>query len=600
MKNISFTSVDEIHAYIVPSGDMHQSEYIAPCHQRRQFISGFTGSAGTAIVTEKKALLWTDGRYHSQASQEMDANWILMKEGFSKTPTREDWLSKELLAGSKVGVDPYLLSLDEWRRISKKLEVFGCSLVRIDRNLVDAVWTEFGKPDPPASRLMALDLRFSGKTWLAKIDEVRAALNEKGAHAVVVAALDEIAWLFNLRGSDIDYNPVFFAYAIISVNDVQLFLDRSRLTKDIKEHLGVQDETNSLLQILPYECIEENLKKLAKDGNKIWISSRNSAALASLVPVENLLSDISPVCALKAVKNSTEIEGMKQAHIRDAAALCQYFTWLEKEIHKGYLNEFTAATKLEKLRQEQDNFVSLSFETISGSGPNSAIIHYRSSSANARTLSPDEMYLCDSGAQYFDGTTDVTRTLHFGTPSQHEKECFTRVLKGNIQLASATFPQGTRGHVLDVLARKPLWDCGLNYLHGTGHGVGAFLNVHEGPHGISPKVSEDEPLKPAMFVTDEPGYYEDGNFGIRIENVLLVKEVALKYNFKATGYLGFEHITLVPIQAKLLVPEMLTSDEISWLNDYHSLCKEKVGKVLQHQNRMDALQWLLRECQPLG
>ncbi|XP_065071332.1 xaa-Pro aminopeptidase 1-like isoform X2 [Rhopilema esculentum] len=567
---------------------------------RREFISGFTGSTGTAIVTENKALMWTDGRYYLQAEKELDANWTLMKDGLPETPTQEDWLSKELPVGAKVGVDPYLISLDAWRRISKKLQGSGRTLVRVDRNLVDLVWADHGRPATPCSNLITLGQEFSGKSWKAKVSEIRGRLKEKDAYGVIVAALDEVAWLFNLRGSDIDFNPVFFSYAIVTTDDVSLFIDDARLNNGIKEHLCIDKKEESVLKIFPYENIDKEVKELAGKGKRIWISSKNSAALASLVPEENLITETSPVCVAKAVKNEVEIEGMRQAHIRDAAALCRYFAWLENEIHKGYLTEVTAADKLEQFRKEQEHFVGLSFPTISGSGPNGAVIHYRPEAATARTLSPDEMYLCDSGAQYFDGTTDVTRTVHFGTPSQYEKECFTRVLKGNIQMASAKFPKGTRGHVLDILARKPLWDCGLNYLHGTGHGVGAFLNVHEGPQGISPRVSEDEPLKPGMFVTDEPGYYEDGKFGIRIENVMLVKEVKLEHNFKSVGFYGFEHITLVPIQTKMLVPELLTSDEINWINEYHSLCVEKVGAKLREQNHGNAVKWLLKECQTLG
>eukprot|EP00794_Sanderia_malayensis_P005492 gene5492-6177_t len=572
MKNPTYVK-EVICAYIIPSADAHQSEYLAPCHKRREFISGFTGSAGTAIVTDNKALLWTDGRYHEQAAKELDSNyWTLMKDGLPGVPTKEDWLSKELPIGSKIGVDPTLISLDEWRKISKKLANSGRSLIRADRNLVDVVWADYGKPEPPNSNIISLDFAFAGKKWKDKIEEVREKLKEKEVDAVVVVALDEIAWLFNLRGSDIDFNPVFFAYAIVSLDDIRLHIDLSRITNVLKDHLGGNDST---VQLLEYDRIQEGIRNLVDSGKKIWISSRNSAALSSLIPEDKIISDVSPVCLLKAIKNATEIEGMKQAHIRDSVALCEYFYWLEKEIHKGYLNEFNAAEKLEELRKEQENFVSLSFPTISSSGPNGAVIHYRPESSTARMLTSDELYLCDSGAQFFDGTTDVTRTLHFGTPSQYEKECFTLVLKGHIQLASTLFPRETRGHVLDIIARRPLWSNGLNYLHGTGHGIGAFLNVHEGPHGISPRVSEDEPLKSGMFVTDEPGYYEDGNFGIRIENVLLVKDVSLKYNFKKTGFLGFEAVTLVPIQSKMLVPDMLTDEEITWLNNYHSTCKEK-------------------------
>jgi len=339
---------------------------------------------------------------------------------------------------------------------------------------------------------------------------------------------------------------------------------------------------------------------LGQMNKKIWISSKASCALASLVPEEYLVTDESPVASAKAIKNDVEIEGMKQAHIRDAAALCEYLCWLETEIHKGYVTEWIAGEKLDKLRSEQDSFVSLSFETISSGGPNAAIIHYRAREDTARLLNPDEIYLVDSGGQYLDGTTDVTRTVHFGSPTPEEKDAFTRVLKGHIALATSVFPNGTGGHELDILARTSLWESGLDYLHGTGHGVGAFLNVHEGPIKISHRRSNDPPIEAGNILSDEPGYYEDGKFGIRIESLILAKPVELKHNFRGKGFLQFEPITLVPIQTKMLVPELLTSKEISWLNDYHATCVERVGDYLSKKGKTHVLHWLVSECRPIG
>lgn len=488
--------------------------------------------------------------------------------------------------------------------MSQELSAAGLSLVFTEKNLVDHVWRDHCRPDPPNEGVMVLDMSFTGKSWQDKVKEVREKLVKKKADVLVVTALDEIAWLFNLRGSDVDYNPVFFAYAMIRQDEVSLFIDVSKIDKAVSRHLSLgssDDIIDTKVTVCPYEGIWDAVHEAAKNGSRIWISSSSSAALARLVPKTHLISDPSPIAHSKAVKNAVEIEGMKQAHIRDAIALCEYFSWLEQEVPKDELTEVTGATKLEELRREQENFVSLSFETISAVGSNGAIIHYRPAEETDRVISNQELYLCDSGAQFRDGTTDVTRTWHFGAPTKWERECFTRVLKGHIALARAVFPNKTTGHRLDSLARMALWEVGLDYLHGTGHGIGSFLNVHEGPQGISLRSRENEaPLEAGMMVTDEPGYYEDGAFGIRIENVLLVKPVELENNFKSRGYLGFEPVTLFPIQTKLLLPSMLTSDEVEWINWYHGLCAEKVGAALREQGRTSALNWLLKETVPLG
>ncbi|KAL9982844.1 hypothetical protein ACROYT_G004953 [Oculina patagonica] len=596
---------EAIQAYIIPSGDAHQNEYLASCDLRREFISGFSGSAGTAIVTETKAALWTDGRYHLQAENQLDpSNWTLMKDGLPDTPSQEDWLIQELPTGSKVGIDPWVITHGNWHKMSQALSSAGLSLVFTEKNLVDLVWEDHSRPDPPTEGLMVMDISFTGKDWHEKIKEVRGTLTKKKADALVVTALDEVAWLFNLRGSDVVFNPVFFAYAMVTQDEVNLFIDVAKLDKAVSNHLGLDsanDNSETKVTVRPYEGIWDAVNEAANNGSRIWISSSSSAALVRLVPKTHLISAPSPLARSKAIKNTVEIEGMKQAHIRDAVALCEYFSWLEQEVPKDELTEITGASKLEELRREQENFISLSFETISAVGPNGAVIHYRPAEETDRVISNEELYLCDSGAQFKDGTTDVTRTWHFGAPSKWERECFTRVLKGHIALARAVFPNKTTGHRLDTLARMALWDVGLDYLHGTGHGIGSFLNVHEGPHRIGSRSTENEaPLEAGMMVTDEPGYYEDGSFGIRIENVLLVKPVELENNFKDRGYLGFEPITLFPIQTKLLLPSMLTSEEVDWLNWYHGLCAEKVGSALREQGRTSALNWLLKETVPLG
>ncbi|XP_028403265.1 xaa-Pro aminopeptidase 1-like isoform X1 [Dendronephthya gigantea] len=605
MKNKAYVP-DLLQAYIIPSEDAHQSEYIASSDCRRQFISGFTGSAGTAIVTQSKAALWTDGRYFLQAEQQLDSNWTLMKAGQTDTPSQADWLAQELPSGSLVGADPWLMSFDSWEKIRKTLKLSGVSLVKSRENLVDVVWREFGKPEPPMNEVFIHDMKYAGQKWQDKVSVVRSKLKEKKASAVVFTALDDVAWLFNLRGSDIVYNPVFMAYAIVTDKSVCLFIDELKLSKNIYEHLSVADEVDEChsnenkVTLRPYEDISNAVDELVSScPGKIWISGSSSAALNTLIPKTRRLSEMSPVTKLKAVKNDVEIEGMRNAHIRDATALCEYFCWLEKEVPTGTLTEISAANKLEELRSKLDDFVSLSFSTISASGPHGAIIHYRPAESTDRRLTCEEIYLCDSGAQYRDGTTDVTRTFHFGTPNDFQKKCFTRVVKGHIALAKAVFPNKTKGSKLDSYARYSLWEGGLDYRHGTGHGVGAFLNVHEGPQGIGARTN-DEPLESGMFVSDEPGFYQEGSFGFRIESILLLKPVTLENNFSDIGYIGFEPVTLFPIQTKMLVPAMLSPEEINWLNDYHEMCREKVGEMLREHGKMVAYRWLMKETEPLG
>ncbi|XP_067252480.1 xaa-Pro aminopeptidase 1 isoform X2 [Chanodichthys erythropterus] len=595
---------EPIQAYIIPSGDAHQSEYIAPCDCRREFICGFNGSAGTAIVTEQHAALWTDGRYFLQASQQMDSNWTLMKMGLKETPSQEDWLISILPENSKVGVDPWIIAADQWKNMSKALSSAGHSLVAVQDNLIDAIWED--RPPRPSTKLMALGLKYTGLTWQDKITALRGKMAERKISWFVVTALDEIAWLFNLRGSDIEYNPVFFAYAIIGLSNIKLFVDSKRLLDPaVRQHLELDSPSQPDLsvQCFPYESVFTELQAVCAalaPKDKMWICDKASCALTQVIPKAHRSAiPYTPLCLAKAVKNPTEIQGMKMAHIKDAVALCELFAWLEKEIPKGTVTEISAADKAEELRSQQKDFVGLSFPSISSVGPNGAIIHYRPLPETNRTLSLNEIYLIDSGAQYKDGTTDVTRTVHFGTPSDYEKECFTYVLKGHIAVSAAIFPNGTKGHLLDSFARAALWDSGLDYLHGTGHGVGCFLNVHEGPCGISYKTFADEPLEAGMIVSDEPGYYEDGSFGIRLENVVLVVPAKTKYNYRNRGSLTFEPLTLVPIQLKMINTDLLTQKERDWVNDYHRKCRETIGAELERQGRKEALDWLVRETQPI-
>lgn len=586
----------------MPSEDAHSSEYIAPCDARREFICGFSGSAGTAVISNDKAALATDGRYFNQASHQLDNNWTLLKQGLQDVPTWQEWTVEQAEEGKTVGVDPTTITAPEGRKLAEKIKKKGGKeLVAIAENLVDKVWGK-QKPARPNEPVRVLELEHAGKKWQDKVEELRKELDKKKAAGFVVSMLDEIAWLFNLRGNDIPYNPVFFSYAIVTPTTVTLYIDESKLPSNAKQHLeGVT--------IRPYDSIFSDITAMVSQEpeangsstkRKYLISTKASWAVSrSLGGEENVDEVRSPVGDAKAIKNETELEGMRQCHIRDGAALTEYFAWLEDQLinKKITLDEVQAADKLEQIRSGHDKFVGLSFPTISSTGPNAAVIHYQPEAGNCSTIDPTKVYLCDSGAQFLDGTTDTTRTLHFGEPTEQEREAYTLVLKGNIGLELAVFPKGTSGFALDTLARQYLWQHGLEYRHGTGHGVGSFLNVHEGPIGIGTRIQYSEvPLSIGNVISDEPGYYEDGNFGIRIENVIMVKEVKTKYNFGDKPYFGFEHVTLVPMCRKLIDVSLLSEKEKQWLNSYHKEVLEKTGSFFKDDEV--SRKWLERECAP--
>ncbi|XP_013109085.1 xaa-Pro aminopeptidase ApepP isoform X1 [Stomoxys calcitrans] len=587
-------------AYIVPSDDEHQSEYISKHDERRAYVTGFDGSAGTALITEDKALLWTDGRYYQQALQQLDSNWELMKDGLPTTPSLAKWLATNLPKGSKVGVDPKLFSYRLWKPIEKELVGADCSLVPVEDNLVDIVWGE-EQPKQTSNQMITLDNTFAGSTVSDKWANVKQQMTEKKVQALVVSALDEIAWFLNLRGSDIDYNPVFFSYLIITHKELMFFLDASKLPKDFNQH---QTSNGVLISLHKYTSVGEELSRLAEnsDEGKIWISPASSYYLNALIPKKKRHQEITPIAVAKAIKNNIEIEGFVNCHIRDGVALCQYFAWLEQMVaNKQHVDEISGADKLEEFRSKKEHFMGLSFPTISSSGPNASVIHYHPAEATNRPINDKEIYLCDSGAQYKDGTTDVTRTLHFGEPTDFQMETYTRVLKGQLGLGATIFPNKVKGQVLDTLARKALWDVGLDYGHGTGHGVGHFLNVHEGPMGVGTRLMPDDPgLQENMFISNEPGFYHDGEFGIRIEDIVqIVPATNAKHDFNGRGALTFRTVTLCPKQTKLIKKELLLAEEIKLLNDYHRLVWETLAPLLRAEGDTRTLLWLERETQAI-
>eukprot|EP01104_Vermistella_antarctica_P004148 TRINITY_DN14654_c0_g1_i1.p1 TRINITY_DN14654_c0_g1~~TRINITY_DN14654_c0_g1_i1.p1 ORF type:complete len:659 (-),score=124.35 TRINITY_DN14654_c0_g1_i1:1384-3327(-) len=623
-----------VHAYVVPSGDAHQSEYISDHDSRRAFISGFTGSAGTVVVTKSHALLWTDGRYFLQAAQELDleddeakgtveedkkkegtgnVKWTLMKAGLPNTPTIEAWLAKSLGDGERVGFDPKLITVAQLRRYEAALP--PNTLKSVNNNLIDEVWGEH-QPPTPCNPVVLQDVKYSGRSVTKKLEWLREQLTTHKTRGITVTMLDEIAWLFNIRGSDIEFNPVCIAYAYVTASKAYFFVNSAKLEESVLQAL-VKDG----ITIKPYDDVFVVLSEEAKSNSeeKIWLDTDKCSEAIRLAAVEDG-SDVAagakrrdwkglvreapnPIILEKAIKNEVELEGMRRCHLRDAAALVSFLAWLEQELVENAnkaLDECSVADRLQEFREELTDFVSLSFDTISGSGPNGAIIHYHPMPDTCAKLSTELMYLCDSGGQYRDGTTDVTRTVHFGKPTAHEIRCFTRVLQGHIALDAAVFPEGTNGYQLDLLARQYLWKDGLDYQHGTGHGVGAFLNVHEGPHGISFRpTSRDVALEPGMVVTNEPGYYESGAFGIRIENEMIVKEIETPHHFpKDKRYFGFEPITLVPLQRELFDYSLLSPSDVKWINDYHQRCWVEVTPLLEHNPL--AQEWMRKNTEPVG
>ncbi|KAJ0184231.1 hypothetical protein K1T71_000654 [Dendrolimus kikuchii] len=585
-------------AYIVPTADAHNSEYISPVDARRKWLSAFTGSAGTAIVTSSHALVWTDGRYYTQFEREVDVNtWTLMKQCLPDTPSMKKWLSSNLTEGDVVGVDPYTMTREEWTRIETALKKTKMQLVAVEKNLVDEVRKQLNDPPPkrPHNPIIPLPVKYTGKTSGDKIKELREQMVQKKAAALVVTALDEVAYVLNLRGSDIEYNPVFFSYLIITPSKVMVFWGDGELPKDVTDHLNEEGVMN--YEGLPYADIVKRLKQLAKeisesgDGvNSIWLSSDASEAVHRAASGKNelnkplnLISGVSPVALAKLIKNDVELQGFRQCHIRDGIAVVRFFKWLHDQIDNGVrVTEIQASDKLLEFRKEESDFMGPSFDTIAGAGANGAIIHYNPSREGTQSeIERDCMFLLDSGGQYKDGTTDITRTRHMGrNPTDEQKGAFTRVLKGQIMVGSALFPKGVKGNSLDSFARKYLWDVGLDYAHGTGHGVGHFLNVHEGPSGVSWRPYPHDPgLKPGQILSNEPGYYKVGKFGIRHEDLVEIVSVAkdskhpkaknLLGDYGGRGVLGFNTLTLVPNQRECIDIQMLDDFELSYINAYH-------------------------------
>mmetsp|Transcript_11348 Transcript_11348/g.11432 ORF Transcript_11348/g.11432 Transcript_11348/m.11432 type:complete len:595 (+) Transcript_11348:6-1790(+) len=579
---------ENIQAYFLPNNDFHNSEYLGHHDKRMIFISGFKGSNGQIVITQEQALLWTDGRYWLAAPKELYQGWTMMKQGHGNT-TYYEWITQNLPSGSAIGFDPALINADAASNRKKYFEEKGYSFKPILRNLINEVWDT--RPIMSQEKVFIHEVKYSGATVDEKVKSLYNVLKTTQSQYYFTSVLDEIAWILNLRGKDIDYNPLFFSYLLIkaaSDTDYQLslFINLDKI-EGIRDYLS-----ENKIEVFPYEAIGNYLENI-EDGIVVDQSELNYSLF---LKIKKPLNNSSLISKLKAIKNPREQKGFRESHIRDAVAMAKYFSWLENQLENGAdLTEWTAAEQLDKYRAAEDLNQGLSFENISSVGPNAAVIHYAPTAETSSKVVKDQIYLLDSGGQYLDGTIDTTRTLHFGNPTEREKECFTRVLLGNLDIERVTWPQSSRlaGTDFDILARRRLWQIGLDFCHATGHGVGYFLNVHEGPHCLCKGSSEVFEL--GMNITNEPGYYEEGNFGIRIENVLLIVK-----NTQIPDYLSFENVTMVPYDKNLLCMRLLDAEDIQYIDAYHEKIWNTLSTILEARNENLALAWLRKATSPIN
>jgi Xaa-Pro aminopeptidase len=580
---------EKLDGFVVPLTDEHMSEYVGSYAQRLQWLTGFKGSAGSAVVLPEEAAIFVDGRYTLQVRQQVSADdW-----SYQSVPETSvtDWLKDHAAKGARIGYDPWLHTRDWVKKAKEALASRGAELVPVGENPIDKIWID--RPEASKAKLVVQPDEYAGKGAAEKRTDIAEWLEKHDADAAVLSALDSIAWAFNVRGQDVTHTPVALAYAIVNKDGTaDLFVAEEKVGPDVRQHLG------NGVRLHDRYAFEGALsqfkgKTVAVDPERAVsaIFDALDRAGAKILPLRD------PVVLPKALKNKVEIAGQQAAQTRDGAVIARFLHWIDQEAPKGDVDELGASDKLEALRRENPELRDLSFDSISGAGPNGAIVHYKSSEKTNRKLETGTLYLIDSGGQYVDGTTDITRTVPIGEPTDEMRDRFTRVLKGHIAVATAVFPKGTRGTQLDSFARRPLWDAGLDYAHGTGHGVGSFLAVHEGPQRIAPVTSSqsggDEPLQAGMIISNEPGYYKTGEYGIRIENLVLVVDKHIDGEEKEM--LGFETLTFAPIDRRLIVKAMLSPSEIEWLDTYHQQVVEKIGPTLSGSDR----EWLEKACAPI-
>ncbi|QKG80199.1 aminopeptidase P family protein [Tenuifilum thalassicum] len=561
-----------VDAYIVFHSDPHLSEYIPDYWKEREWLSGFTGSAGTLVVSKDKAALWTDSRYFIQAEMQLKGTGIeLCKMGMPDTPDIQSWLALNLQPDSVVGCNGLLISVQNKKELNKSIKAKGFK-AKFDIDLVGKIWQD--RPSIPENEVYVHDIEFAKVSVQEKLGRIRKELLIRNATAYMMGSLDEICWTFNLRGSDIDYNPVFLSYAVVEEDKATLYVDESKLSDEVRQFLE-----NEMVTIKPYDKIFSKLEKLKKKNRVVLDPSKVNYAIFSKIHKKVKIVEAPGLAStLKARKQTVEIEGIQDVMIQDGIAMVEFLYWLENSVGNEEITEITVAEKLLELRGKRKHFVSESFGSIVGYADHGAIVHYSATPETAYAIKPEGFLLVDSGGQYLNGTTDITRTIHLGTPTDEEKLDYTLVLQGMIRLSMAQFPRGTRGSQLDTYARMGLWERGLNYGHGTGHGVGYFLNVHEGPQQIRPE--NHLPIEQGMVMSNEPGIYKPNKYGIRIENLIACVE---KQNTEFGSFLGFETLTLCPIDIKAVDVNLLNSKEKDWLNSYHQLVYSKLSPHLSDE-----------------
>lgn len=572
-----------IYAYIVPSSDYHQSEYVGDYFKSREFMSGFTGSAGTLIISMDEAGLWTDGRYFIQAEQELkDSGIKLFKMGEEGVPTIEEYLLEKLPKNSTLGFDGRVMSVKEGQSLANKLAFKGIN-IEYKYDLVNDIWED--RCSLPTEKAFLLGTEYSGESFSDKLSRIRAVMKAKKATTHILASLDDIAWLFNIRGRDVKSNPVVLSYAVISIDSVYLFIDKNKIGEDIRSELSKEN-----VQIKGYEEVYEFIKKIEENEVVLIDTSKVNYAIYSNIPSNvQKIEERNPSILFKSIKNEIELKNIRNSHIKDGVAFTKFMYWLKNNIGKIEITEISATQKLEEFRREQDKFIEPSFSTIAAYKDHAAMMHYSATEESNYKLEPRDLFLVDSGGQYFDGTTDITRTIALGPIPENVRKDFTNVVRGMIRLSKAKFLYGCRGYNLDILARGPLWEEGIDYKCGTGHGIGFVLNVHEGPNGFRWKVREDIDdtciLEEGMVTTNEPGVYVENSHGIRIENEIVVRK-AEKNEYGQ--FMDFEVITFAPIDLDAIDESLILKDEKVYLNNYHKQVYDKISPYLNEEEK----QWL--------
>src|SRR5262247_4247195 len=572
--------------FIVPRSDRHQNEYVPACEQRLAWLTGFTGSAGVAIVLMQRALLFVDGRYTLQAREQVDTSLFAIEPLVETPPDR--WIEENLAIGDRLGYDPWLHTVEGAERLSKACAAAGATLVAVEPDLIDAIWAD--RPAPPLGAVTVHDVRFAGEAAEDKLVRIRAEVAKLHADALVVSDPHAIAWTFNIRGADVAHTPLPLAFAIVpQAGRPSLHVDGRKLSNDVRNRL------EALADVREPSDFVDALGALGRQKQTVRLDQATAAdALARLVTSHGgkVTRAPCPIALMKAVKNEVEIAGARAAHLRDGAAVTRFLAWFDREAPRGKLTEIEAVAALESFRRDTGLLTDISFPTIAGAGPDGAIVHYRVTTRSNRVIAPGELFLVDSGGQYEDGTTDITRTVAIGEPTAEMRDRFTRVLKGHIAIARAVFPEGTTGAQLDSFARQFLWAAGLEFDHGTGHGVGSYLSVHEGPARIS-KLGTTA-LERGMILSNEPGYYKTGGFGIRIENLVLVVAAA-EVPGAERKLNAFETLTLAPIDRRLVIPGMLTAEETAWLDAYHARVADTLSPLVDAETRA----WLAAAARPI-